>query len=82
MTVQQLKAAHHANPFRPFTIRLADGSSVLVPHRDFLSHSPSGRTVIVCHEDETFSILDLLLITELNTENGAASRTRKPKRPS
>lgn len=65
MTVQQLRNAHRATPFRPFTIRMADGRSFHVPHPDFLSMSPTGRTVIVYQDDEEFSILDLLLMTEI-----------------
>jgi hypothetical protein len=65
MTIQQLRAAHRATPFRPFTIPMADGGHFHVPHPDFLSMSPTGRTVIVYQEDETFRILDLLLMTEI-----------------
>ena len=61
MTVERLHNAHRASPFRPFTIRLADGRSFLVRHPDFLSRSPSGRTIIVHGENESYSVLDLLL---------------------
>jgi hypothetical protein len=54
-----------ANPFRPFTIHLADGRSFTIQHRDFVSQSPGGRTIIVYGDDESFSILDLYLVTEL-----------------
>jgi hypothetical protein len=65
MTVEQLRNVHRATPFRTFTIHIADGRSFLVRGRDFLSHSPNGRTVVVHVDDETFSVLDLLLMTEL-----------------
>ena len=66
MTIEQLRNIHRASPFRPFTIHMGDGRSFLVKHRDFLSHSPAGRTVIVYDDDgENFSILDLLLMTEI-----------------
>jgi len=68
MTIEQLLTAHLASPFRPFTIRVADGRSFLVRHPEFLSHSPSGRTMIVHHDDrddDSYSVLDLLLVTEL-----------------
>jgi hypothetical protein len=32
--------------------------------------SPTGRTVIVYEENENFSVLDLLLMTELQVANG------------
>jgi hypothetical protein len=65
MTIEQLRNAHRALPFRPFTIHLADGRSFFVRHPDYLSHSPTGRTIVVYGEGENFSILDLLLVTEL-----------------
>jgi hypothetical protein len=65
MTIEQLRNVHQASPFRPFTLHLADGRQLDVPHRDFLSHSPSGRTVIVYGPDESFSIVDLLLVTRI-----------------
>ena len=65
MTIEQLRAMHQAIPFRPFTIYLADGRHLNVSHREFLSHSPSGRTVIVYGKDESFSVIDLLVVTEL-----------------
>lgn len=73
MTVQQLDNIHRARPFRPFTIHMGDGRALHVPHPEFLSRSPSGRTVIVYGNDESFSVLDLLLLTEL--EVGPPSAT-------
>ena len=72
MTTEQFRAALHVQPFQPFTIRMGDGRSFEVPHPDFVAHSPSGRTVIVVQPDDSFSVLDLLLMTELqvNAYNG------------
>ena len=64
MTVEQLANVLHAQPFRPFTIHMGDGRTFLVKHPDFLSRSETGRTVIVHGANESFSILDLLLVTE------------------
>ena len=66
MTIEQLRLAREANPFRPFTVHLADGRSHRVPHRDWLSMSPGGRTIIVYVSEEGGSILDSLMITELS----------------
>ena len=68
MTAEQLRAMRDAHPFRPSTIHLADGRTLTVPHRDFVSQSPGGRTVIVYRADEAFSIIDLLLVTELEVQ--------------
>jgi hypothetical protein len=64
MAVEQLTNMHHAQPFRPFTIHMGDGRSFYVKHPDFLSRSPSGRTIVVHGDDDSFSILDMLLVTE------------------
>lgn len=69
MTVEQLQNIHHAQPFRPFTIHMGDGRSFFVKHPDFISRSPSGRTVIVHGDNDSFSILDLLLVTELEVHS-------------
>ena len=65
MTVDQLKSVMHAQPFRPFTLHMGDGRSFLVKHPDFISRSPSGRTIIVHGDDEGHNVLDMLLVTEL-----------------
>ena len=68
VTLEQLRKIHQSVPFRPFRIHLADGRSFHVPHRDLLSHSPIGRTVIVYGPDDGFDVLDLLLVTDLEVE--------------
>lgn len=75
MAIEQLRNVHHADPFRPFTLHLADGRKFLVPHRDFLSHSPTGRTIIVYGLDDSFSIIDLLLVTELEMHSTSPIQT-------
>jgi hypothetical protein len=44
---------------------MADGRALHVPHSEFLSTSPAGRTVIVYGADDSFNILDLLLVTDI-----------------
>ena len=65
MTVQQLRAAIQASPFRPFTIRMADGRSFDIHHPDFLLLTPGGRTAFACRSEEEFSIVDVMLMTEI-----------------
>ena len=76
MTIEQLRDVHQARPFRPFTIHMADGRALHVPHSEFLSHSPAGRTVIVYHDDEKFSIVDLLLVNEVEVGGPVSAPTR------
>jgi hypothetical protein len=70
MTTEQFRTTLHLQPFRPFTIRMADGRTFQVAHPDFVALSPSGRTAIVFQPDESYSIFDLLLMTELQVPNG------------
>jgi hypothetical protein len=70
MTTEQFRATLHQHPFRPFTIRMADGRAFDVAHRDFIALSQSGRTAVVFQEDEAYSVLDLLLMSELEVANG------------
>jgi hypothetical protein len=70
MTTDQFRAALRQRPFQPFTIRMADGRAFEVPHPEFVALSPSGRTAIVFQSDDDYSILDLLLMTELQVSNG------------
>lgn len=70
MTTEQFRATLHQQPFRPFTIRMADGRAFEIAHRDFVAMSPSGRTIIVFQTDESYSVLDLLLMSESQVANG------------
>jgi hypothetical protein len=72
MTIEQVRKVQHATPFVPDTVYLADGRSHRIPHRDFLAFSPSGRTVIVSNPDDTFDIIDLLLVTDLKVHATAS----------
>ena len=75
MTIEQLRKLHEATPFVPFTIYLADGRAIPVVSREFLSFSPSGRTIIVHHgANDNYSVIDLLLVTELETHGRPRSR--------
>ena len=69
MTTGQFRATLHHQPFRPFTIRMADGRAFDVAHPDFVALSHSGRTVVVFQPDESYSVLDLLLMSELQIGN-------------
>jgi hypothetical protein len=74
MTKEALSQAIHRVPFQPFVLRLADGRAVRVPHHDFISMHPTGRTVIVYGRDEDLEILDVMLVTGLQLAGKAAKR--------
>lgn len=66
MTIEQFRNLLEAQPFQAFSIHLADRRCIPVAHREFVAQSPSGRTVIIYQPDESFNIVDLLLVTDLD----------------
>jgi hypothetical protein len=53
---------------RPFSLRLTDGSLVPVPHPEFIWITQDGRTAIVNTEGSRIKILDVALVTALETD--------------
>jgi hypothetical protein len=81
MDIAGVREALHRQPFEPFRIRLAEGRSLPVPHPDFVALTP--RRVIVGAKDDSWSIIEPLLIVSLDSmparpKGGNGSR-RKPK---
>jgi hypothetical protein len=69
----------HAQPFRPFTVHLADGRSYLVRHPDFIAISTTdrGRDLTV-HDDDGPHYIDLLLVVEIHPQPAAAQTPMSP----
>ena len=66
MTIEEIRSHLEIAPFAPFNIVTASGKSHLVPHPDFLTFSPTGRSCNVYAGDgEFFTTLDLLTITAI-----------------
>jgi len=83
MTIDQLRAAYGAEPFRPFVMHLADGREIPVKHREFMMTVPSGRTVVIAQPDDTVNIIDLLLVTDLEikpAKNGKRNGKKSKKK--
>jgi hypothetical protein len=68
-TIEQVRNAMHAVPFRPFTVRLVDGRAYSVRHPDFISipTTARGRDLTV-HDDNGPHWIDLGLVVELHPE--------------
>ncbi|MDX1969903.1 MAG: hypothetical protein SFV23_22205 [Planctomycetaceae bacterium] len=79
MTHERLTQAHNARPFQPFRIHLADGRTLEVPHPECLAYAPQGRTFIVVKADESFEIIDLLLVTSLEMRAASPPRSKSKK---
>jgi hypothetical protein len=76
MTIVDLRNLYDAEPFRPFIMHLADGRKIPVMHQEFMASAPNGRTVIVYQPDNSFNIIDLLLVTDLEVKNGRHSKNK------
>jgi len=76
MTIDQARRLHRAQPFQPFRIHLADSRSLDVTHPEAMAINEPGRTISVAHNG-AFEIVDLLLVTTLETLNGHSRQTRR-----
>ena len=47
MKIEEIRKLLHAQPFRAFTIHVADGGRISVRHEDFVALAPTGRETIV-----------------------------------
>lgn len=86
MTIEQFRNVCNAKPFQPFTIHTADGDRIPVLHREFVWSTPGGRTIVVGHPDDSMNIIDLLLVTRLETtppprDNGERRGRRRGQDP-
>jgi hypothetical protein len=81
MTIEQIKKLYDSQPFQPFVIHLANGREVPVASREFIMAAPSGRTLAVALPDDTFDIIDLLLVSDVvvGHRNGSNGE-KKPRR--
>ena len=80
MTIDRVRELYNAQPFQPFVIHLADGREVPVHHREFMMAAPSGRTIYVTQPDDTFNIIDVLLVTDLELKRGRNGAGKRRKR--
>jgi hypothetical protein len=53
-------------PFKKFTLNTVDGRQYEINHPEFVAVSPKGRQVFMFNEDESWSILEPLLISSLD----------------
>ena len=78
MNIAILRQLHEARPFKPFTMTLADGRKLNVPHNEFLSFFPSGRAAILFSDhDDGFTLIDLLMVTSADMKPSGHRRTKR-----
>jgi hypothetical protein len=81
MDIAGIREALRRDPFEPFSIRLADGRSLPVPHRDFVALG--SRRIVVVAEDDSWSVIEPLLIVSLDydqAKGGGQNGSKKRRR--
>lgn len=65
MTIDEIRAAYRAEPFRPFVLRFTDGTEVPIPNRFHMGFPPDGQTVGVGFPDGTVDVVEINRIADL-----------------
>ena len=66
MQLDRVREALHQRPFRPFLLKMVDGTSYTIRHPDFVAlPPPSKKREIVFFGDAGVHLIDLGLIQEL-----------------
>lgn len=73
MNVSTLRAAKNEQPFMPFVVTFVDGRRFEIPHGDYLSINPNGRSAIVYRKDGSYAVIDPLLVLSIDYPAPAAS---------
>lgn len=77
METNAIREALHRQPFQPFSLRLADGRELIVPHPDFVAVS-NRRVVVINSQDESTSLLEPLLIVSLEFKADGQGAAKGP----
>ena len=78
MDSEGVREALHREPFKPFEICLADGRRVPVRHPDFVAVGK--RRIIVVEPDDSWSVIEPLLIVSLDYNGERPRRTSRRKK--
>jgi hypothetical protein len=76
---ETLRRLIEAIPFQPFSVNLADGRALKVPHRDFISASPNYRMLTVWHKDDSCDFVDFMLVIGFHTAPASSNGQRRNK---
>lgn len=79
MTAKAIQDYLEAVPFRPFTLVTASGEKYYIPHEDYVTFTPSRRVAFVYRDEELFSALDVLTITDIQ-HGGRKPKTQRRRR--
>ena len=75
MTIDRVREVARAVPFKAFILSLTDGRRFRVRHPECIMIPPeASRTVVVAESGESYSIVDLLLVTSIDFGNARRFR--------
>ena len=77
MDLEGIREALRRQPFEPFSIALADGRSLAVPHPEMVAVGK--RRVIVVEADDSWSVIEPLLIVSLDYNGKRRPRSSRRK---
>jgi len=77
MDLQGIREALRRQPFEPFSICLADGRSLAVPHPEMVAVGK--RRIIVVQPDDSWSVVEPLLVVSLDYNGKRRPRTKRRK---
>jgi len=66
MRTESLHEAIQAQPFRPFSLVLANNDRVPVTHPEWILHPRGARTCIIMKPDDSFRVINVGLVLELD----------------
>ena len=78
MNIAALRELHERRPFVPFIITMADGRKLNVIHHEFMAFFPSGRSAMLTHADDRFTLIDLLMVTTVDIDPKYRTGRSKP----
>ena len=78
MDLQGVREALRRQPFEPFSIRLADGRALPVPHPEMVAVGK--RRIIVVEPNDSWSVIEPLLIVSLDYDGKRRPGTNRHKR--
>lgn len=80
MNAQFIKDAVDIRPFRQFVLRTGDGREYLVKSPEMLMIIPGGRTIIVSQDEDSFDVIDTILISSLHYKPGSSEKGKRSGR--
>jgi len=78
MDLEGVREALLKRPFEPFDIRLADGRSLSVRHPEMVAVGK--RRIIVVEPDDSWLVIEPLLIVSLDYNGERSARTDRPEK--